>query len=501
MADKPCMKSLYRALAASKPRGAARPAKSAPASRRARGKRPDRTRRHSSSSLSPSLSPPPRRNARRAHSPSGSDSSPSPRPQQRAAPRGRGRSSQPPGMDHDQMMAAANAGPPEPAAAPAALVLSPPRTRVLYSQNHPLLTEREKNASKFRPSPAKKMKTEERGHSPVPSAAPAAAMKESVVAVISGNQQKSYFVDPVLRNRPLPARQYGPGILGAPPFHTVIGAVAEAQRLGAEESITARGCHREISKRFSIDKAALGEDVLVIVRFARAPIVETPAMARLPYNLQILLNQHPVVELKSINHTAPPKKPVFGAPVELPKEFLFAENTLTVTWTTDKKVDPDEDYMLFIEYAERKSVEDVLAEMTTKRISISLAVARAFRMLTARDDEIEMGPSMLNLVCPLSRKRIDLPVRGIDCRHLDCFDASNYLALNALAKARWTCPRCSETVALEDLVVDDLVADLLRFSSHVKLEVVPSEDAVVVKEINKAKPEAISLDASQFVMG
>jgi hypothetical protein len=102
----------------------------------------------------------------------------------------------------------------------------------------------------------------------------------------------------------------------------------------------------------------------------------------------------------------------------------------------------------------------------------SLYFLSAFRAFSGGDDGIETNSSTIGLVCPLSRKRIELPVRGRDCGHLECFDARNYVDLNHHTKAKWTCPRCSDSVSLEDLVVDEYAIFFLFPSLFLKKKII-----------------------------
>ncbi|VEL27390.1 unnamed protein product [Protopolystoma xenopodis] len=70
------------------------------------------------------------------------------------------------------------------------------------------------------------------------------------------------------------------------------------------------------------------------------------------------------------------------------------------------------------------------------------------------DDDLVM-PNIVpaQILCPLSKCRIELPVRGRKCRHIQCFDASTYLLINE-RKPSWKCPVCDGPASYEDLIVD-----------------------------------------------
>ncbi|MEN2498810.1 MAG: Zinc finger MIZ domain-containing protein 1 [Marteilia pararefringens] len=75
--------------------------------------------------------------------------------------------------------------------------------------------------------------------------------------------------------------------------------------------------------------------------------------------------------------------------------------------------------------------------------------------------------------CPISKKPIRIPVRGIHCNHLQCFDLESYLYLN-LVRSLWRCPICFSNTIFEKLEVDDFIMQINTLSESYgcsKLEV------------------------------
>ncbi|XP_065312347.2 E3 SUMO-protein ligase PIAS4-A-like isoform X3 [Dermacentor albipictus] len=78
-------------------------------------------------------------------------------------------------------------------------------------------------------------------------------------------------------------------------------------------------------------------------------------------------------------------------------------------------------------------------------------------------DETIVDNLQLSLVCPLAKRKIRVPCRGARCRHVQCFDAYAYLALNeGTLYPSWSCPVCNDQVHLEDMRVDLFTLDVLR---------------------------------------
>ncbi|XP_030538046.2 E4 SUMO-protein ligase PIAL2-like [Rhodamnia argentea] len=75
-------------------------------------------------------------------------------------------------------------------------------------------------------------------------------------------------------------------------------------------------------------------------------------------------------------------------------------------------------------------------------------------------DLIEVA-SRICLNCPISRTRIQLPVKGQSCKHHQCFDYSNFLSINS-RKPSWRCPHCNQPVCFTDIRVDQNILKVLQ---------------------------------------
>ncbi|KAK4473613.1 hypothetical protein MN116_002965 [Schistosoma mekongi] len=90
--------------------------------------------------------------------------------------------------------------------------------------------------------------------------------------------------------------------------------------------------------------------------------------------------------------------------------------------------------------------------------------------LIEEDDDLVMPNTLpVHLLCPLSKCRIEVPVRGRNCRHVQCYDATTYLIINE-RKPTWNCPVCDGKAAYEDLIVDGLFLEILNSERSQDLE-------------------------------
>eukprot|EP00927_Polykrikos_kofoidii_P035021 TRINITY_DN29606_c0_g1_i1.p1 TRINITY_DN29606_c0_g1~~TRINITY_DN29606_c0_g1_i1.p1 ORF type:complete len:876 (+),score=144.71 TRINITY_DN29606_c0_g1_i1:43-2628(+) len=112
----------------------------------------------------------------------------------------------------------------------------------------------------------------------------------------------------------------------------------------------------------------------------------------------------------------------------------------------------------------------------------------------------------LKLRCPLSFERVQIPVRGEQCSHLQCFGLGAYLESNMKMRAlnnRWTCPVCSTILKPQDLRVDGFVDRVLAETASYIEEVAigpdgsyyPIEDSFIPGVGSPADDDATSDEA------
>ncbi|KAH7936189.1 hypothetical protein HPB52_019857 [Rhipicephalus sanguineus] len=78
-------------------------------------------------------------------------------------------------------------------------------------------------------------------------------------------------------------------------------------------------------------------------------------------------------------------------------------------------------------------------------------------------DETIVENLQVSLICPIAKRRIRVPCRGVACKHVQCFDAYAYLDLNeSTLYPLWCCPICNNVVLLDDISVDLLMLDIVR---------------------------------------
>jgi len=113
------------------------------------------------------------------------------------------------------------------------------------------------------------------------------------------------------------------------------------------------------------------------------------------------------------------------------------------------------------------------------------------------DDELSMltGDLQINLADPFTAKIFQIPVRGQNCLHRECFDLETFL-LTRNSKAKlpnqpcmvdvWKCPLCGYDARPYSLVIDDfLVSVRARLAEENKLD----DKAILISADGSWKPK------------
>ena len=70
------------------------------------------------------------------------------------------------------------------------------------------------------------------------------------------------------------------------------------------------------------------------------------------------------------------------------------------------------------------------------------------------------------LICPIAMTPIKIPVRGRCCKHIQCFDLSNFLYINSFPSGRrWRCVCCDTFISVYELVHCGMFEQMIKDSS------------------------------------
>ena len=115
---------------------------------------------------------------------------------------------------------------------------------------------------------------------------------------------------------------------------------------------------------------------------------------------------------------------------------------------------PFQSHLFVLQLVHRPSVRSVLQGLLRKRLLPAehciTKIKRNFSNVAGNtnnhlsgsgEDSVEQTAVKMSLKCPITFRRIVLPARGHECKHIQCFDLESYLQLNC-ERGSWRCPVC-----------------------------------------------------------
>lgn len=143
------------------------------------------------------------------------------------------------------------------------------------------------------------------------------------------------------------------------------------------------------------------------------------------------------------------------------------------------------EFALAVVLTEPRGIPDLSSQVVS--CGEAAALARVQKLLSkqqmscdsASQDIMCLSSDMLKLRCPITMDRVQEPVRGRDCQHLQCFSLGAYLMSNRQMRAfnnRWQCPVCTLILRPADLCRDLYVSRIISCIPEEVEEVVIASD-------------------------
>ncbi|XP_069096279.1 zinc finger MIZ domain-containing protein 1 isoform X3 [Pleurodeles waltl] len=180
-----------------------------------------------------------------------------------------------------------------------------------------------------------------------------------------------------------------------------------------------------------------------------------------PASVQVSVNATPLTIERGDNKTS-------HKPLHLKHVCQPGRNTIQITVTACCC-----SHLFVLQLVHRPSVRSVLQGLLKKRLlpaehcitkikrNFSSVAASTGNATLNSEDGVEQTAIKVSLKCPITFRRIQLPARGHDCKHVQCFDLESYLQLNC-ERGTWRCPVCNKTALLEGLEVDQYMWGILN---------------------------------------
>lgn len=163
-------------------------------------------------------------------------------------------------------------------------------------------------------------------------------------------------------------------------------------------------------------------------------------------------------------------------------------------------ISPDD---LYDQLMGKKSGGDVLiptlSERSAKILAMDYVASQTVALEDSEDEDAHKTPLnetnslTLSLLCPMKRTPMETPVRGRNCKHLQCFDLRCFLHINEnVSGGRWRCGNCENFISVRDLIhcglfqtmIDKYKGDISVARDKVSLQ---SDGSFYLKEENKLR--------------
>ncbi|XP_001945079.1 E3 SUMO-protein ligase PIAS3-like isoform X1 [Acyrthosiphon pisum] len=199
--------------------------------------------------------------------------------------------------------------------------------------------------------------------------------------------------------------------------------------------------------------------IQIILRLLQVGIDEN-VTERLPYNITVSVNDRQC-KLPTLN--IPTKAGITpwrcNVPIDITQQTDLRnclQNTLKITWSEE----PHE-YMAGVYVANKLTWNDLLVELKKRPLRASDKTKELIKKSMENDADMGVDSMFATVKDPLTKLRMKLPARGVDCIHLQCFDAIQFLQMNE-QKQTWTCPLCKKKLKFENIEVDEFFLNMLQ---------------------------------------
>lgn len=149
-------------------------------------------------------------------------------------------------------------------------------------------------------------------------------------------------------------------------------------------------------------------------------------------------------------------------PIDLTKYLKLnpnLTNVLSINWYPD-----DKPYYMAMSIVRHWTPQELLKQLFDRQPNSSEATKLEISSkFMGSDPELATTGFRISLLCPLSKVRMEKPVKSVNCLHFQCFDAKAFILMNE-KKETWTCPVCIRPCLFKDLQVQTYFVDIIANS-------------------------------------
>lgn len=209
-----------------------------------------------------------------------------------------------------------------------------------------------------------------------------------------------------------------------------------------------------INKNTAYDAKTLTESEFtrqLQIRFCQFKENSTEQIDSLPLGLNIRINDEvcilpPFTSTSGFSTECESRKPMpidCTQYVNIDSRFM---NEIRINWTNDGNR-----YVMAMYVVEKFSSDTLLSKLVKKipknydETKNYIIYNMAFLKFTS--------PFHVSLKCPMSNLRMNFPAKSIHCKHLQCFDAAEFIILNEKVST-WRCILCDASCSYDELQID-----------------------------------------------
>ncbi|KAH3732577.1 E3 SUMO-protein ligase PIAS1 [Pelomyxa schiedti] len=148
------------------------------------------------------------------------------------------------------------------------------------------------------------------------------------------------------------------------------------------------------------------------------------------------------------------------------------------------------------------SIACVIQLVIPRPVERVMALIPRRNMFAARsksdDDCLELN-FQVSLKCALTRGRIAVPVKGINCLHAQCMDANGFLEFCNQSRT-WMCAVCDKPCPFQDLVIDEWFCGILKQipNEETSSVTINLDGTPVISSCSTASTEGADADAESY---
>lgn len=130
---------------------------------------------------------------------------------------------------------------------------------------------------------------------------------------------------------------------------------------------------------------------------------------------------------------------------------------VTINWVPDGYT-----YAVKMFLVKHYTSEILLKKLQDKKaVSSEVTKNIIIKKLLKVDPDLATVSNRFSLVCPLSKKRMKIPTKSVNCSHLEYFDAYSFILINEKISS-WLCPICKNPCLYDDLQIESYFFDIVR---------------------------------------